>query len=279
METGKATARRYEEGGFESSEETLTEEGPLQIKVNGAPFTVTMRTPGHDRELVRGLLFTEGVLPSGVADLDLVEQKAPESGLTVCMNVRVAKKDIIGDFENRRSLLATSSCGLCGRKDLADLENMPPRLREAGLQLSATLVEPIMSAMRDHQNAFNRSGGSHAAGLFTMEGDLIVVYEDIGRHNAVDKVIGWMLENSAENQAKIMSVSGRISFEIILKAWRARVPFLMAVSAPSTLAVKMAEEAGMTILGFCRGGRATVYSRPERVVVFPSSNQTPGSRT
>ncbi len=266
MNIGNVQAMRFDGSGIRPATESLTEEGPLSIKVNGTDFTVTMRTPGHDRELARGLMFTEGLLAADATGIDLVERKAAGNDATFCIDVRVDASMLLADFENRRSLLATSSCGLCGRKDLADLEDMPPPVGGSELRMDAALAANMMAAMRAHQETFDRSGGSHAAGLFSESGNVLVVREDIGRHNAVDKAIGWMLANGALGSATAMTVSGRVSFEIVLKAWRARLPFLLAVSAPSTLAVKTAEAAGITLMGFCRDGRATVYSHAGRVV-------------
>ncbi|MBI1290954.1 sulfurtransferase FdhD [bacterium] len=239
----------------------LAAEAPLQIKVNGAPFTVTMRTPGDDQLLVRGLLHTEGILLPGSADAVLTETRHPETGEVICVRVEVPPDTIQRKVEDVRTFVSASSCGLCGSKELPETRCLAPvrPLSITPTELAAR-VPALMQAMRARQGAFDQAGGTHAAGLFTVPVECLAVFEDIGRHNAVDKVVGWALRHDPQSQGRIMAVSGRVSWEIVLKAWRAGFGAIAAVSAPSQLAVETAAAAGIVLLAFCREDRATIYA-------------------
>ena len=238
----------------------LTVEAPLEIRVNGAPFTVTMRTPGQDEDLALGLLFTEGILVDSTVRPGL--HPAPCGG-----GVHDRRMDVTVDPElirwrgPGRSLMSSSSCGLCGKTSMEELELEASPVRDHGA-LDGELVPRLQRLMRSRQAGFDRSGGVHAAAAFTLEGELLAVCEDIGRHNAVDKVIGALLREETLDQAAAMTVSGRVSFEIVSKAARANIQHLIAVSAPSSMAVEMCAAHGMTLIGFCREGRFTTYSHP-----------------
>ncbi len=258
---------KFEDGRENSGADAVALEKPLQILVNRVPYAVTMRTPENDHDLVRGLLFTEGIVDRPETPLRFTEVPDPEEeyvlGINVCVPAEFQTRVVAAD---RRSILSTSSCGICGTRELKDVF-----LPESGERLvpSAPLdsrkIPAMMDVMAAQQKTFRASGGVHAAAAFTIQGDLLVVREDIGRHNAVDKVIGALLADKRLDQAECLAVSGRVSFEIVSKAFRARTPFLLAVSAPSSLAVDMADKWGMTVLGFCRENRATAYSHPEHV--------------
>ncbi|MGA1529989.1 MAG: formate dehydrogenase accessory sulfurtransferase FdhD [Kiritimatiellia bacterium] len=234
----------------------LTEERALQIKVNGRPFSMTMQTPGAERYLVRGLLHAEGVGSGGF----LLYAQSEQATATV-VEVEVECPDVPGGV---RRLAATSSCGICGKESIEDVfrEIMPVQKH---VRTNARRLRIIHEAMLEQQSTFAGTGGSHAAAIATADGELLCVYEDIGRHNAVDKVIGFILENDLTARADVLAVSGRVSFEIVQKCARAGIPVLAAVSAASSLAVESAEQWGITLAGFCREDRATFYSGHNRV--------------
>lgn len=253
--------QRREHGRSYPVADAISVEGPLQISLNSRPFTITMRTPGHDGELARGLLFAEGVIgrhddfvcsfPSGVGAAATVDVSLPPH--LVCEN-----------FFTRRSLLSTASCGLCGTREWAGTElDLPPL--PAGARLSAKLLPQLGQRLQEEQTQFRLTGGCHGAAAFDPDGLLLALREDVGRHNAVDKVQGALLTNGRLADAAALFVSGRISWELALKAWRGGIAVLVAVSAPSSLAIEFGQRTGLCLVGFCREGRATVYSHPERL--------------
>jgi FdhD protein len=236
--------------------DSLTPERPLQIKVNGQPYSVTMQTPGAERYLVRGLLHAEGAGEGG-----FMLYARQERGPATVVEVEIECPDLPG---GARRLAATSSCGLCGKETLDDvLRDIAPVTRDA--RIDAARLRVIHEAMRQRQSTFTGTGGSHAAAAATPEGEILAVFEDIGRHNAVDKVVGFLLEEGLLPRAGVLAVSGRVSFEIVQKCARAGIPVLSAISAPSSLAVECAERWGLTLAGFCRDDRATFYSGLGRV--------------
>ena len=252
----------------ERGDSVVTEE-PMEIRVQ-APgqepvnVAVTMRTPGGDFELAVGFLFTEGLIAPG--DVHRVAYCDNLPGEDQHYNVVSVTIDRPFDPESlRRNFFATSSCGICGKAALEDVEVrcevVPP-----GPEVAASLLVGLPDRLRAGQKVFERTGGLHAAGLFTPEGELVSLREDVGRHNAVDKVIGERLLNGEVPLAGyILQVSGRSSFEIVQKAAVAGIPIVSAVSAPSSLAVDAAARLGMTLVGFVRDGRCNVYTHPERV--------------
>lgn len=266
-EPKKISAIRIDSGEIVHTQESLAQEFPLQININGEPFSVTMRTPGHDRYLTRGLLHTESLLNDDEAPLEFEEHLDQINHVVQTINVSVPEEFLAREIQGQRALAATSSCGLCGKTRLEDLENIgcPLTIRTDGPFLDPATIPQMMNAMRERQNDFEISGGSHAAALFDESGKLMQLFEDIGRHNAVDKVIGWSLIEKPKTQPSVIVVSGRLSYEIISKAWRGNLPIIVAVSAPSSLAVSAAQRLGITLLGFCRGTRATVYTHSNRI--------------
>jgi len=251
---------------FEADDRLAVEE-PLEIRLGGTSFSVTMRTPGHDEELVAGLLFSEGIIQDADGLDVLAHYREPETSpeLGNVMNV-ILKGDVrVARERLRRNLVTSSSCGVCGKVTIDALATAcPPIVSDA--EVSAGLFGRIASALASAQPTFEKTGGLHAAGLFDLSGQLLVLREDIGRHNAVDKVVGHMLlaRRFPLGQHALM-VSGRASFEIMQKAWAARIPIVAAVSAPSSLAVQMAQTAGMTLIGFLRPGGFNVYAGAHRV--------------
>lgn len=261
---GVVSALRVQRGRTEACREALTLEYPLQIMLNGRPFSVTMRTPGADDLLVTGLLFTEGIVRAEAGTITCRQERHPDSGIVTTVHVEIPPLYLCPDAHEKRALLASAACGLCGQRefDAAALQMPPLPPAEA---LEAGRVAPMMEAMHAAQATFARTGSAHAAAAFTRAGECLCVHEDIGRHNAVDKVVGQLLQESRLGMPQVLTVSGRVSFEIVSKAYRAGIPILMAVSAPSSFAVEMAKRWGMTVIGYCREDRFTLYTNPERI--------------
>ncbi len=241
----------------------LTVEESLEMALNGQPFSMTMRSPGNDEAFIHGYLYTEDVYTGAPEKIKINITKKNDAGITKAVDILVPQTALKSGYRNSRNFLSVSSCGICGKTQLDDLHGQITD----GLHLKSTQIESMFSAMNAHQKTFKKSGGSHAAGAFTASGELLSVMEDIGRHNATDKVVGDLILKNKLKSAKILTVSGRISYEIVMKAFRAKIPILAAVSAPSTLAVDFAKELGITLLGFCRNDKATCYANPQRLQV------------
>ena len=253
---------RYRDGAVTQAADEVAHEEPLEIRVRGRAVTVTMRTPGHDDELAAGFLLTEGLIRARADVLRIEPCDRNDAGNV--LNVLLAPYVHV-DFEKlTRHVFASSSCGLCGKATIdAVRATFPPVSAE--LQIDAATLLKLPAAMRRDQSTFDRTGGLHAAALFDAAGTLLVLREDVGRHNAVDKVFGHALLTGVATSDKILVVSGRSSFEIVQKALAARVPVIAAVSAPSSLAVEFARDSRQTLVGFLRDGRMNVYSHPERI--------------
>lgn len=254
--------RRFEGGAVETIKDALTVEAPLEICVNTQPFTVTMRTPGDDTALARGILHTEGLVADPGAPMSLVETAA-EGGTPATVDVEIAPEILTRDFSCERAVLATSSCGLCGKREFesAATGDCPIRLHQR-TPLKPEAVTGYLESLRRAQETFEVTGGSHAAGIFSPNHEMVAFAEDIGRHNAVDKAIGRLLLDGRLMEGEVLLVSGRVSYEIVYKAWRGGIPVVLAVSAPSSLAVSTAERLGMTLAAYCRGDRLTIYTQP-----------------
>jgi FdhD protein len=251
-------------------EDAVAVEEPLEVRLHGRSFAVIMRTPGADRELAAGFLFSEGVLERP-QDLGAVEHcrhpDYPQHHNVVDVFLAGAARDRVHEhLDGRRNVLASSSCGLCGRVTIDSLRGRAAPLPTAW-QMDVSAAAALPALLRARQGLFDETGGLHAAGLFAVDGGACVsVAEDVGRHNAVDKVIGRMLiDERLPLDGLALVVSGRASFEIVQKAWMAGVGFICAVSAPSSLAIALAADAGITLLGFARGDSFNVYSHPGRL--------------
>ncbi len=245
----------------------LAIEEPLEIRIGNEPLSITMRTPGHDTELAAGFCFTEGLVRH-VDDLESVEMcgEATFGNVVIVklsdevLNQRAAKLQ-----SARRDIYMSSSCGLCGKQTLDRIEQHIPPIH-GKFCVSSNVLDTLPEIMRKSQATFDQTGGLHAAGLFTPTGELRVIREDVGRHNAVDKVAGWaVLTNQIPLDPAILLVSGRASFEIIQKAAMVGIAMVCAVSAPSGLAVDFAARVGMTLVGFLRPGRMNVYHDRGRI--------------
>jgi FdhD protein len=265
-QTFECAGARIEDGVSEPVRDVLPVEAVLQILVNGDAYTTTIRTPGHDLELARGLLHTEGIVSDVDAKFQHTTLPDPETGLVACLDFVIEADAVEKEVSGRRSSLASSSCGFCGTRDPQELEpGGPPLVVSEEERLPATAFSAMIDEMQKHQPLFDASGGTHAAIAFDGSGAPLAAFEDIGRHNAVDKVVGALLIAGRLADARALAISGRCSYEIVFKAYQARIPFLMAVSAPSSLAVEMGERFGVSVAGFCRDKRATVYSRTGNV--------------
>lgn len=249
--------RRYSKSNSTTQSDVVAIEEPLEIRIGKAPVSVTMRTPGQDIDLVRGFLFTEGFFgrskmpdfkKAGKNRVDVIFQKQP--------------------LQLRRlhsRFFVSTSCGLCGRMSVTQVKRRLGPIKTDQL-ISAAILKQIPCLMRDFQETFGETGGLHAAALFDVNGQLLAVREDVGRHNAVDKAIGsWIGSTKSEVIPMVLLVSGRASFEIIQKALAAKIPIVAAISAPSSLAVELAREASMTLIGFLRDSSFNVYSRADRI--------------
>jgi FdhD protein len=251
----------WNDGAVRPVQDALVAEEPLEIRIGEAPLTVTMRTPGHDLELAAGLLFTEGLVrtPEEIANIFAVGKNI------VQVDLRPGHE--LDHNSLQRNFLSNSSCGICGKASIEQVRSRNLGPINGSLQLSADLLCELPGRLREAQKIFGYTGSLHAAGLFDCAGELLLTREDVGRHNAVDKVLGWALMNGRlPLSTSIMLASGRGGFEIVQKAVVAGIPILACVSAPSSLAVRLAREMGMTLVGFLRGKRFVVYSTPDRVL-------------
>lgn len=256
-------AQKHQGNTSQKVEDQLVVEESLLINVNYKPFTLTMRSPGSEEELVRGLLFTENILPIGVDFTYNITEK--KNGIITAVNVEVNPAFIDNNRLDKRNLMSVSSCGICGKLELNEkCEHLTPIQSETKIALSN--LQEMFSEMSKHQKLFQKTGGCHASAAFDNDGNLLSIQEDIGRHNAVDKVIGELILSNKFEKATIILVSGRISYEIVTKVYMARIPFLAAVSSVSSMAVELAEDYGITMLGFCREDKATCYANSERII-------------
>ena len=261
MAIAQATAQRVVAEGVESIEDAVAVEAPLEIRVETRPVSVTMRTPGADEELALGFLWTERVLSSRDDVLDI---RAEGDRVDVFL-----RPETPFDFARlSRHVFASSSCGVCGKASvelaMQTGDGLDP---EDGLRVAPEAIHGLPDRLRAAQSVFDATGGLHAAALCDAAGQVVVAREDVGRHNAVDKVIGWrVLSDANGDSTPILMVSGRVSFEIVQKALAARIPLIAAVSAPTSLAVELAKESGVTLIGFLRSGRFNLYAHPHRAL-------------
>jgi FdhD protein len=254
---------RVRDGQRSRAEDRAATEAPLAIRLHGQPFVITMRTPGADRDLAAGFLLSEQVV-RGADEIAGMAQADDESAIDVTL-----RGEAVGRLEarlaERRHVTASSACGVCGRQTLDALDTPAPPLT-ATWTLPATAVSRLPDQLRSQQSVFDQTGGLHAAGVFGLDGTLLASAEDVGRHNAVDKVIGHLLLCDAlPLSSQVLCVSGRASFELVQKAIFAGIPMLVAVSAPSTLAIDLAHRHGLTLAGFVRGAAFNLYTHPHRV--------------
>ena len=258
---------QWQDGEANRVEDYLAAEEPLEMRAGRRSLGVTLRTPGNDRELVAGFLFTEGIIRQRE---DLVALRLPEENDRERNLVRAKLSSAVrleSDSAGRK-FSAGSACGVCGKASITQLRRRGLRRPEAPSPFNPEILCQLPQKLREAQNVFEFTGGLHAAALFTADGELLVLREDIGRHNAVDKVIGWaLLAGRLPLSGHVLLVSGRGGFEIVQKTIAAGIPLLASVSAPSSLAVQLAREFGLTLAGFLRGRRFVIYSGDERIAV------------
>jgi FdhD protein len=276
---GRVTERRkvirIRDGAVSARPDTLVAEEPLEIRLNGKPLAITMRTPGDDFALAAGFLVSEGVLGSAAELRNIVYcagATADGSNTYNVVDVRTAPEVVMPDITLERNVYTTSSCGLCGKASLDAVRTTARWAIDDGdgpaMRLEPALLAELPDRLRASQRVFDRTGGLHAAALFSESGELLDVREDVGRHNAVDKLVGRALRDDALPLSRtVLMVSGRASFELAQKAVMAGIPVLAAVSAPSSLAVDLAAETGLTLIGFLRGTSMNVYAGEERVAL------------
>jgi FdhD protein len=266
----------WQNGQARRLQDCLVAEEPLEIRLNETPLSVTMRTPGHDLELTAGFLFTEGLIERreqivslnyGKTDYgktDYGKAKNPQASGNI-VDVQLTETSLDPE-QTRRNFFMSSSCGICGKASIEAVKAHGIRRPNPAFLLDPEMLCTFPDTLKAAQSIFDRTGGLHAAGLFDAQGKLVVLREDVGRHNAVDKVVGWaLLDGRLPLADYALMVSGRGGFEIIQKALLAGVPLLASVSAPSSLAVRLAREVGLTLVGFLRGRRFLVYSGEERL--------------
>lgn len=251
-------------GGAKEVADVTAREEPLEIRVEGRSVAVVMRTPGHDEELAAGFLVSEGVVQR---PRDILEvSQCPSTGNKHGNIVDVLLGGAVVNWDSlTRHVFSASSCGLCGKTSIESVFQQFPAVK-GDWQVSPALIASLPDKLRAAQETFSKTGGLHASGLFDLEGNLLVLREDVGRHNALDKILGHALMNGQlPLDRHILLVSGRVSFEIIQKALAGGIALVAAISAPSSLAVDFAQEAGQTLVGFLRGETMNVYTHPQRV--------------
>ncbi|MCC3279797.1 formate dehydrogenase accessory sulfurtransferase FdhD [Arthrobacter sp. zg-Y40] len=267
---GRVTKFRLD-GNVSRRDDVLAGEEPLEIRVGGKSFTVTMRTPGDDFDLVAGFLVSEGVIwePGQLISLRYCAGVDDDGKQTFnVVDVQLRPGTPLPDTGMERHVYTSSSCGICGTASIEAVRKSSHfDLEGDGVRLPLEMLASLPDRLREGQKVFDRTGGVHAAGLFSAEGELLCLREDVGRHNAVDKVVGWALRAGLlPLRGMVLQVSGRASFELVQKAQLAGIPVLAAVSAPSALSVELAQDAGLTLIGFSRGTSLNCYSAPERIL-------------
>ena len=256
FENGAATAP--------SAEEVASEE-PLEIRVEGEPLVVAMRTPGQDRELAAGWLLSEGLVRAAADIADIVARPDEDASRAAMVDVMLADSSRFHAAKHRRAVLSNSSCGLCGAASVAQVLRDFPKI-ETSFLINANVLQSLPMLLAENQPTFQRTGGIHACALFSLEGTLIAVREDVGRHNALDKLIGWaLISGRMPLRDCVLLLSGRVSFEMIQKALAAGIALVAAIGAPSSLAVELATTSGMTLVAFLRERTFNVYCGEKRI--------------
>jgi FdhD protein len=258
--------QEWREGELRSIDDYLVGEEPLEIRIGDAALSVTMRTPGHDLELATGFLFTEGLIRESSQIASVQHEADDRQNGANRVRVDLAPGVTLDSEALRRNFYAASSCGVCGKASIDAVRAHGMEPPNASFQIEAEVLCRLPDQLRASQAIFGRTGGLHAAGLFDAQGELIVLREDVGRHNAVDKIVGWCFANGRLPLSEsVLLVSGRGGFEIVQKSLMAGIPVLASVSAPSDLAVNLAREFGMALIGFLRGRRFVIYSGSPRI--------------
>jgi len=259
MQTNKYQGLKVIDDEQFSVQDMLVVEAPLQININGESYTVVMRTPGHDFDLVRGLLYAEDIYKKVInPTFEIIDQ---ENNVPKIINAVIPTENLGKGYLNKRTLLSVSSCGICGKQELDDLFLEGDVLTEP-MEFSSEKLFQMFNDLQEQQATFHKTGGSHAAAVFDANHHLLTIREDIGRHNAVDKCVGNLVSQHQLKSGRFLLVSGRVSYEIVSKAFIAQIPVIIAVSACSSMAVDFAKELGICLIGFTRDNKMTVYSNP-----------------
>lgn len=272
--------RRVEGGALSEEADLVVTEEPLEIRLGHGPehkraefsLSVTMRTPGHDQALCMGFLYTEGLIQSAseVVSLKYCYDQGKSETHDNVMRAELQADVLIDAHQFQRNFYTTSSCGVCGKASIDAIKVDCQLVERRPIQLSPELLFSLPSKLSEAQHVFRHTGGLHASALFDFEGNLLAFQEDVGRHNALDKLIGQLLiKGETDFSNRLLLLSGRISFELVQKAVRAGIPLIAAVGAPSSLAIELAEEFGVTLIGFLKAGRFNVYSRKEELILEP----------
>ena len=264
--TRALTVQRYENAqplGARADEVSIEE--PLEIRVEGEPLAVAMRTPGQDDELAAGWLLSEGIVRTADEIASIVPRPGGDAARAAMVDVMLRDPSAFDAARHRRSVLTNSSCGLCGAASVDQVLRQFPRI-EGGFQIPAATILEMPARMAAQQAAFQRTGGLHACGLFDAEGTLLALREDVGRHNALDKLLGWaLLARRLPLAEHVAFLSGRVSFEMTQKALAAGIPVVAAIGAPTSLAVEMAAQSGQTLAAFVRGRSMNLYAGSRRI--------------
>jgi len=260
-----AVVFEWQNGVVRQFEDSLATEEPLEIRVGRTPISVTMRTPGHDAELATGFLYTEGLIQSPNQIIS-IHQSSGGGDQKACNSIAIGLAGVqIDRGVLQRNFYATSSCGICGKASIDSVMTRGIKPPNTNFRVNPELLCTFPEKLQSAQTIFGRTGGLHAAAIFNSQGDLLAIREDVGRHNAVDKIVGWAMLQGRTLSEDMMMVSGRGGFEIIQKALVAGLPLVASVSAPSSLAVQLSREFGLTLVGFLRGRRFVVYAGEKRL--------------
>jgi FdhD protein len=251
---------------FKTSKEQVVVESPLQIKINSELYTMTMRTPTDDNALAVGLLLSEDIINTRTDILNIKTEINYSTSEIESIDCTIDPNILMNKEIRKRSLSSNSSCGICGQVDSKALTRIDKPLAE-DIKIEASIFNTLIQSMFQKQSLFQHTGGSHAAAAFAMDGTMLQVAEDIGRHNAVDKVIGSLFLENKLSLAKIMCVSSRASYEIATKCYKAGIPYLAVVSSPSSMAIDFCQEAGISLLAFCRGESVTIYTHANKILL------------
>jgi FdhD protein len=253
---------RFENGApIGSRPDEVSEESPLEIRVEGEPLSVAMRTPGHDRELAAGWLLSEGIVASSADIADIVAQPGERSSM---VDVMLRSPSAFDAAKHKRAVLSNSSCGLCGVATVAQVMRDFPRI-ESTATISAATLHRLPARLGENQPGFQRTGGLHACALFSEAGELLALREDVGRHNALDKLLGWALLSGRDVSECVLMLSGRVSFEMAQKALAARIAIIAAIGAPTSLAVELARASGQTLAAFLKERTFNCYCGAQRI--------------
>lgn len=238
--------------------DTVVVEAPLQININGNPYTVVMRTPGEDEYLIRGLLYAEDIYKGEENfEIEIIENTANNFSI---VNITIDENLLGQGYMNKRTLLSVSSCGICGKQSLDAIKVSGSKLMNTQ-SIDSSLISKMFETMKENQATFKLTGASHASAIFDANYKLLAVNEDLGRHNAVDKVIGELLNKNRLSESQFILVSGRVSYEIVTKAFIAKIKTIIAVSGCSSLAIDFTKEFGIELIGFSRGSNSTIYNQ------------------